>query len=436
MDAACDGSFAVSGSLYQALELAGPDGVVSLADTGNTFFIARFAASGDALWARPIEIGIGSPLLRLAQDGSVIVAGTYSAGATFGVGENNETELPGWNDAAVNLVAYVARYDADGRFLWVKSFERGNMGLLHFAAGPEQTTYAYVSSGIAVTLGEGEIDFELGAMEKALVVLGADGSLLRAVRLSSGFQTDGFGLEVLAAGDVAIGGVFEAGATLASGTPQAVELPTSDRSAFLATFSPELDLTSTRVFPGDQVVPLSDGGFLTTARFTTSVTLGAGASAATFEPRPDSSNHYLAYYDADGQLLWAAQIAGSAVIRVEAFEGFADGSAWLVVSNNNAAATYELAPDTAQALSVAADANSDLVIRFDQQGHPVWVETITSSGGPIFFSALGASPTSLIVSSSFTGTLSFGSSTLELQEPQAVADNILGEVPFLALFNP
>lgn len=120
-------------------------------------------------------------------DGNTIVSGSFEGTVTFGAGEANETTLSG-----PNKEGYVAKYAADGTFLWAQS----QVGLTQISGSAERTRGVAVdSSGNVYVTGEmrgdldadgdgsAEIAFQSDDYENFVVKYDSDGNLVQAFNL-------------------------------------------------------------------------------------------------------------------------------------------------------------------------------------------------------------------------------------------------------------
>jgi len=118
-------------------------GTISLTSvsSGGDIFIAKYDASGSALWAKQAGGMFGSYQgYGAATDGSgnSVITGMFSQSVTFGDGEINETTLTSTGSWDI----FIAKYDASGNLIWAKQ-----------AGGSTGSDYGY---GIA-TDGSGNI---------------------------------------------------------------------------------------------------------------------------------------------------------------------------------------------------------------------------------------------------------------------------------------
>ncbi len=87
-------------------------------------FIARYNADNTLAWAKRVVDSDfdGAYVVSSFNDGSVVVGGEFNATGVFGQGESNEVTL----DSTVDGAGYLAKYAADGTFMWVKSGDEFN----------------------------------------------------------------------------------------------------------------------------------------------------------------------------------------------------------------------------------------------------------------------------------------------------------------------
>jgi hypothetical protein len=119
-----DGSVLVTGDFTgQATFGPGEANQTELQATGDhSAFLARYADSGDLIWARQID-GIARGYdVAAGADGFTLAAKVFGT-VTLGPGEDKETVLS--SDGGADIV--VARYDHDGRLVWAR--RAGGTGL-------------------------------------------------------------------------------------------------------------------------------------------------------------------------------------------------------------------------------------------------------------------------------------------------------------------
>jgi len=149
------------------------------------------------------------------------------------------------------------------------------------------------------------------------------------------------------------------------------------------------------------VSALGDGGAIVTGFFDGTISFGATALTSA----DGSSDVFVARVDGDGSWVWAARAGGSALDAAWGVSAFGDGSA-IVVGGFNGSASF--------GGSTLTSAGSDdvFVARVGADGSWVWA---ARAGGTAVDQARGVSVVSdggAIVTGRFTGTASFGGSTL------------------------
>jgi hypothetical protein len=91
------------------------------ADFNQDAFVARYAPSGDLVWAKRIGGDDGGQVATEAiaalPDGSAFTTGAFSFSITFGPGEAEETTVVA---NGLNYDAFVARFDPAGNLVWVR----------------------------------------------------------------------------------------------------------------------------------------------------------------------------------------------------------------------------------------------------------------------------------------------------------------------------
>ena len=108
------------------------------------FFVAKYGASGDLVWARRAsgtghDQGFG---IAVDRAGHSYVTGIFQGSVTFGPGETNETTLTSAGFEQLDI--FVAKYDAFGALVWAKraggtSYDQGN-GIALDGAGNSYVT--------------------------------------------------------------------------------------------------------------------------------------------------------------------------------------------------------------------------------------------------------------------------------------------------------
>ncbi len=119
------GNLLVSGSFKKKVTMGSTTLTSKVtATSGGNAFVAKLDSAGKWVWARAPESTAASNAEDVAVDakGDVTVVGKFSAKATFGA-------VPVTSGGGIDL--YVARYDLDGKFGWVKTTGSTGVDIAH-----------------------------------------------------------------------------------------------------------------------------------------------------------------------------------------------------------------------------------------------------------------------------------------------------------------
>ncbi len=331
-----DGGVFVAGSFLGSITLGtGQPHQTQLSAQGTSWdlFVARYDASGQLLWARR-DGGSGweEPTDAAATpDGGVVVVGKYDATAYFGVGDSTQAVLLSFGKEDL----FVARYDADGHLVWARRAGgaywdvpwgvavHAQDGRVWIAGVFESTATFGVESTTPVVLSSS------GRGDLFLACYTAAGQLQWARRAGGAEQDEALGVAVNPQGRAFVVGLFSSSAQfggIGQGGPVSLTSPGQLRlsDAFIAAYESDGSLGWVVQAGGDQgwewahrAAATSDGGVLALGRAFHSTSLGAGTLSSTTLIPPSAGGHFVARYDAGGQLLWAQGAGGTG--RSEAF---------------------------------------------------------------------------------------------------------------------
>ena len=278
-----DGSSIVTGSYTQGATF----GSTTLPNEGSwNGFVAKFDAAGEYVWAKAVG-GSGykeSWGVSTASDGSSFVTGTFQGTATFG---SLSVTSSGSSDA------FVAKLDTDGNYLWVtseggNSYARGN-GIRTLSDGSSIVTGWFGGTAIfgSTTL------TSAGESDVFVAKLDSDGNYVWATQAGGGAYDNGYGLSALSDGSSFVTGHFRGTAAFGSTTLTSTG-GADDWDVFVAKVDPDGKFVWATSAGGDgddwgyDVSTLSDGSPLVTGSFRDTATFGsttltsAGSSDAYF----------------------------------------------------------------------------------------------------------------------------------------------------------
>ena len=340
-----------------------------------------------ALWGDHIG-GIGNDsttAVALAPDGSTVAAGWFASMATLGAEQASPVHIA----SAGGRDAYVARYDATGNVLWA------------YPLGGPKTDNA------------------------TAVIVQSNGMIL----LAGNFQDT-----------AVIQGGNESRTIVQSEGPPGVD------SVFLARFSMDGTLLETWKLPEgitrvSAMAPLPDGGYYMSGEFTAEVELAVvGGGKLLLPSNGDDAFEevFLARFNRNDKLLWAAAAAGPFVDRARGISVTSDGGCYLAGSFGHAITfnAFGVTPHTLESHGGAHANHGDAFLaRYNPEGQFLWARRM---GGPDQFTAFekanavaALSDDSCYVTGSYRrGTAIFG----EGEERERTLENPADETFFLAHF--
>jgi hypothetical protein len=292
----------------------------------DDLFVAKYDGAGRLVWATQAGGTIFEWGLGIAADGAgnSYVTGSFSAAATFGAGEPNETVLTSAGDRDL----FVAKYDGAGRLVWATAAGgTGDDEGLEIAVDAAGDSYATGSFQGTATFGAGEPNqtdlTSAGSADIFVARYDGSGLLAWATRAGGTEWDSGAGLAIGAAGDGWITGYFAGTATFGAGEPNQTDLTSAGGDdVFVARYDGSGELVwATRAGGGTVLPGLSTdlglgiavdaaGSSSVTGTFTETATFGAGEPNETVLTSAGFGDAFVARYDASGLLAWATS-AGS-----------------------------------------------------------------------------------------------------------------------------
>lgn len=106
---AADGSVYVTGTFNQDLTI----GTDVLSHTGKSAFLAKYANTGDAIWAISLDGAATITAISATADG-VVLAGVFADEVIVGSKDGNTQTINGMEENASEVSAFILRYDAAG----------------------------------------------------------------------------------------------------------------------------------------------------------------------------------------------------------------------------------------------------------------------------------------------------------------------------------
>jgi len=401
-------------------------------------FLARVGSAGDVQWATCANQADAYGLVVM-DDGGAVVAGEFEYSAVFAPGTAEEVTVT----AHERYDMFVARYDDDGKLLWVRT--GGGEGRTHAAAvAPMPDGGVAISGSFArhAVFGAGEaneltVDSDTG--DGIFVARYRDDGTLVWVRGLPAMRTDeGSALASLPDGSIVIAGHF--GRTVAFDT--VILEPQGGSDAFLVRLDPSgTVLWAVRAGgPGadfaDALAVMPDGTLLVTGHFEHTAVFGPGEPFEQELRSAGDADVFLARFNADGMFLAAMQAGGRGFDAGFAVAADEDGGAVIAGSFEDSAV---FGADGPMETTLTSTGEKDLFLaRYDADGALVWA---TMAGGPTYDAIRGLAVTGggdIVVTGSYGSAAVFGAgengeARVESindprfsQEPSMVSDAFLG----------
>ncbi|NOZ60963.1 MAG: T9SS type A sorting domain-containing protein [Calditrichaeota bacterium] len=285
--------------------------------SGWELYVAKYDPDGNLLWAKSApgvcnDIGLSG---TTDADGNVIVTGSIECSATFGSGSPNQTTI-----SSAGLSDFIlAKYDADGNFLWVKragssSWEQG----VGIEADDSNNYYVAAYFEGTVVFGAGEPNETTlsshGGADVVIAKFDESGNLIWA-KSGGGSGTDlSEAIAIDASGNSYLTGLFYNTVIFGVGEANETELTSfGDEDIFIAKYNPQGELIWAHKAGGNSydrpysISMLGQTQFVITGEFSGVANFGAYSLTSS-----GAQDAFVAAYDASGNVLWAKKFGGAA----------------------------------------------------------------------------------------------------------------------------
>jgi hypothetical protein len=363
-------------------------------------FVAKISAGGGWLWATAAG-GTGNDRghgVSVLADGSAIVTGWFAGTATFG---DTTLTSPGGNDV------FVAKISAGGDWLWATS--AGGTG------NDEGRRVSVLADGSAIVTGSftGTATFgattpltSAGFADVFVAKISAGGAWLWATAAGGTGSDEGRGVSVLADGSAIVTGWFVGTATFGATTPLTSPGGNDVFVAKIGAGGTWVWATSAGGTGNDEayeVSVLADGSAIVTGWFAGTATFGATTLNSAGSNDDDV---FVAKMSADGAWVWATSAGGTGNDRSYGVSVLADGSAIVTGSFTGTATFGATTPLT------SAGSNDVFVAKVSAGGDWLWATSAGGTGSEEGYTVSVLADGSAIVTGYFTGTATFGDTTL------------------------
>lgn len=378
------------------------------------FFLAKYDANGNVLWAR----GAGGTADDVGQsiatdvNGNVIVTGYfYSASITFGT-----TTLT--NSSTADDM-FVVKYDANGNVLWAQSeggtgYEDGK-GIATDANGNMFLTGHFSSP--SVSFGTTTLtNPNSPAGEIFIVKYDSDGNTLWAqtggqsplTEIVTGIVTD-------ATGNVYLTGYFYA-SSVWFGTVNLTKPSSSESDLYVVKYDPNGDVLwaknegGTGDDVGNSIATDADGNVLVTGYFKSpSMTFGM-TTLMNVGTSTGSLNAFVLKYDSSGNPQWAKGFGGNEAEIANSITTDANGNGYVTGQFNSASISFGTHVLTKPGSTYYSDI---FVVKYDPNGNDVWAKGVGGTDSETGFGIATDTNGDVFVTGYFySPSITFGTTTL------------------------
>jgi len=313
-------------------------------------FFARYNPDGTLAWVKSaggLKMDVGWGITALS-DNAVIVTGCFSAVATFGKNEQNQTDLT----SAGGKDIFIARYNPDGTLEWAKRAGGANYD---YSCG-EEPNYDWGSGAAALSddstvitghfsdsaiFGKGEANQTVlvtaGCVDIFIARYNPDGTLAWAKRAGWSKNDTGLGITALSDDSVVVTGGFGELAIFGQGEiNEKVLYSAGNYDVFIARYNPNGTLAWAKNIGGTDseesvgITALSDNSVVVTGYFAGTATFGIGDPNWTNLTADGINDVFITRYNMNGMLVWAKRAGGTLNDSGEGVTTLSDDSTVLI----------------------------------------------------------------------------------------------------------
>jgi len=369
-------------------------------------YLVKSAPSGAVLWARSFG-GTSSDIthgVALAADGGVLVTGEFSGTATVGT-----TVLTSAGSADI----FLAKWDADGNFLWAQSvggtgYDRGDA----LAVGPD--------GSIAITgWYNGTVDFDPGAGVTNFTSSGGDDIFVCKFNAAGGFlwaqavggigadhgKSVAFGPD----GSVSVAGYFSDTVDFDPGAGSVSYTSAGGTDAFVAQFDTAGSLAWANAFGGANsdvaygVNVASDGSVFSTGYFVGTVDFNPGSDTSNLISA-GGSDVFVSKLTSAGAYGWARRIGGASSDFGYGIELESDGSLYLSGQFQD---TVDFDPGSGTFNVTSAGMRDAYIAQLDFSGNFIAAQAVGGTGDEYVYDVALAPDGGVYAAGEFSGTADF-----------------------------
>ena len=380
-----EGNIYTTGSFNDTVDFdPGPDVMKLNPGRGSAIFIQKLDANGNLLWAKSCG-GKGNQIgqsIKVDAMGNVYTTGFFQDTIDFNPG-TGVANLSAVGDGDV----FILKLDANGNFLWAKSFggiemERG-YSIAIDAEGNVYTTGGFVG-GVDFDPGTGITNLSsIGNTDIFIHKLDANGNLLWAKSFGGINYDEGIGIAIDAMGNVFTTGYFQDTVDFDPGTGVMNLTSAGETDIFILKLDENGNFLWAKSFGGYRIVGGgisitfdAQGNVYTTGAFDGTVDFDPGTGVKNLSAMGES-DIFIQKLDISGNFIWAKSFGGSDFDQAYSIAIDAESN---VYSIGDFVSTVDFDPGVGVA-NLSAVKDGDIFIqKLDAQGNFLWAKSFGGEG--------------------------------------------------------
>ena len=417
------------GIIYHAGDIGGRarfgEGERNQTDVTGDFYLAKHERDGNLIWVTTMFSGGGDLQIRgigVDEYGNVYITGDLILGdVTFGSGEANETTV---NTGGNNTDVFVAKFDKNGLFQWVRSAGISEISSSYdiavdphgnsYITGFHRSTIVFGADGTGAVV---ELQTQGGVFDADVFIAkyDTDGDLIWAISAGGSEAFDvGFGIDLDKKKNVFITGRFSGSAVFGKNTKfETTIVSNGDADAFVARYADNgalrwvVGIGGTGFDSGSDIAT-SKGKSAVVGTFSNTATFGTTKGPVLQRTAMGTDNIYVARYNRGGRVLWANDMFMDDNPNFFQDIGYGKYGESCVMSNYDGNATFGFG--TADEVNLNTGDPNKFFACFSGQGVFRWAadDPATLNAGAMFFGPAITSETELITTGGFQNMTDFG----------------------------
>ncbi len=377
-------------------------GTVTL--TTGSFFIVKYDASGNVLWAKSAgeQSQCYSRSIATDANGNVLVIGHFTS-PTITFGTTTLINTNAFSDI------FIVKYDANGNVLWAKSAsgktQDTGIGITTDANGNILVTGGFTSSTITFGITTlSNADTSLGGADIFIVKYDTNGNVLWAKSAGGNYSEFGTSVATDANGNVLVTGFFSSD-TITFGIDTLTNAGAND--IFVVKYNASGNMLWAKSAGG---IEAENSGTIATDINANVLLTGSFFSQTITLTNVGGFDIFIVKYDASGNVLWAKSAGGIFQDYGVGIASNVDGDVLLTGSFANPAITF----GTTTLTNAGNNYDYDIfIVKYDASGNELWAKSAGGIGNDYSYGIATDANGNVLVTGEFKNpTITFGATTL------------------------